>query len=34
MGICLSLITTKSGMMLIVLIDSFVLLRSSFPAEQ
>ena len=33
-GICLSLTTTKSAMMLIVLIDCFVLLRSPFPAEE
>ena len=33
-GICLSLTTTKGAMMLIVLIDCFVLLRSPFPAEQ
>ena len=33
-GICLSLTRTKSAMMLIVLIDCFVLLRSPFPAEQ
>ena len=33
-GICLSFTTTKSAMMLIVLIDFFVLLRSLSPAEQ
>ena len=33
-GICLSLTTTKSAMMLIVLIDCFGLLRSPSPAEQ
>ena len=33
-GICLSLTTTKSAMMLMVLIDCFVLLRSPSPAEQ
>ena len=32
--ICLSLTTTKSAMILIVLIDCFVLLRSPSPAEE